>query len=457
LAINILFVINQLDFADHIAISYLSGVARERKHKRYFCSLDASKLTSVIEEIQPEIVAYSVNIAGAKTIIAEHKKAKANHKFISIMGGPFPTCFPESFNESGMDAYCIGEGELSFDEFLKCVENNEPFDNVPNLITINKKNEIRPLIGDLDTIPFPDRDLVLANSFLKDTPKKTFYATRGCPYNCYYCCNNTYHSIYHKKGKLFRRFSVDRIIEEIRYVKGKYRTEFIKFGDDLFAIEPDEWLQKFADRYKKEINIPFNCYLRVDRISNDLLVLLKSAGCYSVHLSIDSTSEHVREKVFGRKMIKTDIEKNIRMLSDFGINTWVNFMLAAPESTIGDDLETIKFGRRARITYSAYSITDPMRGTKLLTDCIDKGLLDKNYAGDMGMTNNKSPLTCFSDTEKNIQYNIFCLGPVLSFLPVSLYGFLRFLIYFPPNRFFEWVRKKYHKYSIENRIFKLRI
>src|SRR3989338_1371004 len=239
---KILFVIHQLDYADHIAIAYLSSIAKQLNHLTFFCNMDKDDLNISISKINPDIVAYSVNILGYNKIVEANKKAKESHSFISIMGGPHPTYSPETFPESGMDVYCVGEGEYAFKEFLLQVEKGESFDDVANLITENKANPVRPLIRNLDELPFPDRDLVLSNSFLKNTAKKTFYATRGCPFKCSYCCNNYYHELYKAKGPIVRRFSVERIIQEIEDVKSKYRADFIKFGDDLFALKVDDWL-----------------------------------------------------------------------------------------------------------------------------------------------------------------------------------------------------------------------
>ncbi len=455
---KIIFCIYDLDYADHIAIAYLSAVARERGHARYFCCLRDSDLTDMVRRIQPDIVAYSTNIYGFEEMLRAHRAAARAHDFMAIMGGPQATFSPDTFSQAGVDAYCRGEGELAFDEFLECVEQGRSFDAVANLTTAAACNSVRHLIANLDDLPFPDRDLTLDNSFLKDTPKKTFYATRGCPFKCKYCCNNYYHELYAGKGKLVRRFSVDRLIHEIEYVKAHYRTDFIKFGDDLFALKADAWLEEFAARYAREIGIPFNCYLRFDRMDPDLLGLLKSAGCYSVHLSVDSTSELVREKILGRRMKKVDIPGQLRMVHDHGINTWVNFMLAAPESTLEDDLDTIDTSRRGKVTYASYSTTVPMQGTELYDYCLERGLIDPaSHKSDMTGCSQPSTLTCFTEKDKNIRFNIYLLGALLARLPRPLLkmalGVIRVI---PPNRLMVKARQLYYKYNIENTIFKLR-
>ncbi len=462
MSLKVLFVISQLDYADHIAIAYLSAIAKQLNHSTYFCSLDNKNLIDTINEIVPDVVAYSVNIMGFSKIVQEHKKAAKVHKFISIMGGPQATFSPQTFSESGMDVYCIGEGEYAFRDFLIRVEKGETFDDVPNLITRDKENKIiinpvRNLIENLDDLPLADRDLTLSNSFLKNTPKKTFYTTRGCPYACAYCCNNYYNQLYKGKGKIVRRFSVERVIKEIEYVKSRYRTDFIKFEDDLFATKADEWLKEFAEKYAERIGVPFNCYLRFDIVTDDVLELLKTAGCYSVHLSVDSASNHIRNNILKRRMKDVDIVKQLKKIRGYGINTWVNYMLAVPESTLQDDLDTIKLNKEADVTYGSYSITEPMQGTDLYKYCVESKIIPNTYIGDLNGCKLKSTLSCFTEREKNIRYNIYLLGALISKMPFPLFDiFVSTIKIIPPNRLFIKIHDIYFNYSIMNKIFKLK-
>lgn len=454
---KIMFTVSQLDFADHIAIAYLSAIAKSLKHSTYFCNLQDREFSDKLSRTKPDIVAYSANIMGFEEIVENNRKAKRKHRFVSIMGGPQATFSPETFDQSGMDAYCVGEGEYAFKDFLVKVENGKPFDDVPNLITKEKRNAVRPLIRDLDELPPADRDLVISNSFLKDVPKKTFYATRGCPYRCSYCCNCYYHELYKGKGPIVRRLSVERLIQEIEGVKGQYRMDFLKFGDDLFAAKADAWLEEFVGKYAKRIGVPFNCYSRLDLVEDRLLKLLKDAGCFSVHLSVDSTSEHVREKILKQHMRKVDLVEKLNMIRGHGINTWVNFMLAAPESSLQDDLDTIDLCRKAKVTYSAYSVTVPMKGTGLYQYCAEKGLIDpSSHQGDMTGCSLRPTMPCFTEKEKDVRYNIYLLGAVIAKLPFPLNRIAIWIIkIIPPNKLFKKIRNSVYNYYISNKIFKL--
>lgn len=454
---RILFVIYRLDYADHVSIGYLSAVAKNLGHQTWFCNLSTDDLVDTVGVIRPDIVAYSTNVFGFDALCAAHKKARARYKFISIMGGPHVTFFPDTFPSSGADYHCMGEGEGAFHDFLVAIAAGKSCSEIPNLVGDGFRNPVRPTI-DLDTLPLPDRSITLDHTFLRDTPKKTFYASRGCPFQCTYCCIDIYNNMYRGKGKTFRRFSVERLLTEVESVGRDYRMEFVKFGDDLFAPKADAWLEEFAVKYRKRVGKPFNCYLRFDTVDKDLVDLLVHAGCHSVHLSVDSSSDHIREAVLGRRMRKgVDIPARLKMIRDSGIETWVNYMLAAPESTVEMDLETIQISTQGRVSYPAYSITVPMEGTALYGRAVSHGLIDPGrHRSDMTGCHEKSSLNSFTDREKSIQLNIYLLGALIAKLPVPLQRLAIAMIkVVPPNPFFRFLRQRFYQYSIENVIFRL--
>ncbi|MEW6756156.1 MAG: cobalamin-dependent protein, partial [Candidatus Latescibacterota bacterium] len=146
---RILFVTHHLSYADHIAIAHLSAVAKERGHLTYFCTLVPERfcrtgLLEAIDAVLPHVVAYSVNVMGFQHAVAAQREACQRHSFVSILGGPQATFSPETFTASGMDAYCVGEGELAFGDFLDRVEHGLPYDDVPNLTTKMGVNPVRP-------------------------------------------------------------------------------------------------------------------------------------------------------------------------------------------------------------------------------------------------------------------------------------------------------------------------
>jgi radical SAM superfamily enzyme YgiQ (UPF0313 family) len=96
-------------------------------------------------------------------------------------------------------------------------------------------------------------------------------------------------------------------------------------------------------------------------------------------------------------MKKVDIARQLRLIDSYGIHTWVNYMLAAPDSTLQDDLDSIALNRRSKVTYAAYSTTVPMKGTALYDYSVARGLIDpQTHVGDLSGCCGISTLACFT-------------------------------------------------------------
>lgn len=459
---RVLFVTASLGWTDSAAVASLSAVAAARGHECWYRYLDHKDrvFPSSVSMFKPDVIAYSTDATGWRACCEANQEARGWGRFVAIMGGPQPTQDPGSFAESGMDAYCAGEGEGAFADFLDRVSAGASFGGVPNLITAKGENpHVRPLIACLDSLPMPDRDLVLSSTFLRDTPKKTFFTSRGCPFQCSYCQNDNLRELYRGLGPYVRRFSVDRVLREMESVRSKYRMDFVKIDDDCFAIRADAWLEDFCREYKRRIGLPFNCLLRFDHVDDDLLALLRSAGCYSVHLSVDSTCPQVRERILNRRQAgDVDIAARLRQIRRHGIHTWVNYMVAVPTSTVWDDLATIQMSKRGNVTYASYTTTTPMKGTKLYAYCREHGLLPEAYAQDMAEAFYKpSTLRCFSPWRKMVSQNVLLLAAVVAKLPWPLDRLATVLLMVLPNlSLFSTIRRWAYTWAVEKSIYKLR-
>ncbi len=433
---KILFVVDKLGFIDPMGIACLSGVARERGHERFLCVLQQQDITERINKVKPDVVAYSFNSGEANSIFKIHNERVKPTGIFSIMGGAHPTFYPDSIKESEADAYCIGEGEAVFGEVLDALDCGTNFGDINGICTAEKTNPLHDLV-DLNTLPMPDRDLVLGSTPLGDFPRKTFFSSRGCPFHCTYCLNPTFKKMFTGKGSWVRRFSVDRVLSEIKYVKDNYRLEFVKFDDDLFAMKADSWLEEFADRFPEEIGLRFNCLLRLDYVTESLLKLLSKAGCHSIIVAIDSASPRVRAEILKRAMPKSNDElaESLRQIKKYGMNAYVNYITALPTATEDDELGTIKISREGQIAYANYSALVPFKGTEIEQYCRDRNLYDSNNIPKTMMK--PSCLKGFTPQQRRVSRNVLLLGAWAACLPKWLSVLVVCAIkYVPPNFFF---------------------
>lgn len=433
------------DFYRPIGMMLLSAVAKQNGYETALVILSKEDVFAKIDQFKPGVIAYSSHTGEHKYYKQINDKIKLKYPgIITIMGGHHATFFPEDLNTTLLDAICIGEGEYAFIEFLDKVEKGEDFSKIKNIMVPGgTMPEIRPLVQDLDSLPFPDWELLYKNRNTgeKQPPVMNFIANRGCPYSCPYCFNE-YFRRYYAGQKYSRRHSVDYMLTEIAAAKEKLDFKFIRFIDDIFVLRADGWLREFSARYPKEIGIPFYVHSRFDLINNEIAKLLQEAGCTAVHMSIESANPALRNGLLKRQMTDEQIIKGAEACNGHNLTMVVNTMLGVPGSSLDDDIKAVDFSIKAGLYVIELPIFIPYPGTGLGDMCINTGLFDMGRS-DISMygLSRSSVLKCFNEKEKKVQINISLLGPGVVRHPYLRSIVMRVLIYLPTNRLFYFIYK----------------
>lgn len=435
---KILFVVQDIDYIDSLGMMLISALAKAAGHTTHLGVLTRENMITKIQDLKPDVVAYSASTGEHKYYLEANKAIKSKFPGIfTIMGGPHPTYYSQCLEESTLDAICIGEGDEAFTELLSLLENEGDISTVRNIVTRQgNDNGLRELCQELDSLPFPDRELFYETTEMGQWPLKSFMASRGCPYSCTYCFNHVFRKLYQGKGKMLRRHSVDYMIEEVERVISKYPVGCVKFYDDIFAYRADDWLEAFATKYRKRIGISFHCLTRADLMTEDMARLLKEAGCFSISMSIEAGNPHFRNGILRRDMSDEQIISAFHICHKYGINTFSNNILGLPFATIENEIETIDLNIKAKASFVEFPIFHPYPRTELGDYCIERGIYNPEYEQLHMSYMNKSPLSCFTEREKNIQRNLSTLGLVAVCLPFLRNIVLNYLIYLPYNRFF---------------------
>lgn len=428
---KILFAIRDLDFYNPMGITQLSSVIKENGHNVYSTILSRENIFDKINEVKPDIIGYSSCSGEHRTYLELNKKIKSGHKNIfTIMGGAHPTFFPEVLEEGNLDAICVGEGEYPFKELVEKLDSGEDISNIMNIqIRGKKSNGLRPLIQDLDKLPYIDRDLFDLD---KTIPIMNLIATRGCPYNCSYCYNHAYKKMFPNQ-RYVRRRSIDNVIDEIVKTKNKFsHIKFVRFMDDALVLKEDDYFKDFCKVYKEKVNLPFYIFTRFDTLTESIANQLKEAGCATVFMSIETTNQRIRKDILKRNMSDEDIINGMKLCKKYGINVVGNSMLGLPTSKLEDDINAVDFSIKLGFDVPEFPIFQPSPKTDIHKFCIEEGILkeDENY-NYYGFTN-KSMLN-FTEKEKNAQININALGPLTVKHPWLRDLVMNYLIYLPHN------------------------
>ncbi|MFH0791016.1 MAG: cobalamin-dependent protein [Candidatus Omnitrophota bacterium] len=236
---------------------------------------------SIIEKLKPRLIAASVMSSDIRFFFSAFEKIKNKFPEIPlIMGGPHATFVSDSINTMSVDALVVGEGDYAFVEILGRISHGNNFSDIDNVVLKGSAFRLGQLVADLDSLPDLERKFVYNhyNRLLGEFKLKSFFSSRGCPYQCTYCFNHAYNKLYRGKGEILRKRSVDRIIEEVLRVKQEYPMEYIRFSDDVFVLCADSWLDEFRKKFRKKVNIPFYCLISANTINEDVVKSLKEAG-----------------------------------------------------------------------------------------------------------------------------------------------------------------------------------
>jgi len=383
---KILFVTNTTKYfstrATH-GIMYLSAIAKNGGHQVITSDLNMDNLFSDTESFKPDIIAYSVMSCNYPPVQTINSKLKENFDFLSVFGGPHATYFPEIINNDGVDAVCRGEGELAFSDFLKRYEKRNNYEKTKNFWVKKDgnvyKNPIRPLIKEIDSLPFPDHGLFYDRFWdLRENPVKVFHSSRGCPLNCAYCHNEAFKKMYKGLGAIVRMRSVENLLDEIELVYTRYPLQFVRFFSDILYLK-ESWLFEFSKEYPKRIGLPFWCLITPHQVNSRSVELLKKAGCWSIGIGIEAGDEQIRRNILNRPVSDKIIHAALGHLTDAGIKILTYNILGIPGSNFENDLKFLDFNMPYHVTYPMATVLTPFPGTKVFEEAEKRNLIPENY------------------------------------------------------------------------------
>ena len=225
---------NQNNFNRGIAI--LSSCLKQKGHRTSLVHIlkriGRREFEDSIRAHRPDVVAFSF-ISNMFSQVKEFSKWVRQMNIPSIHGGMHPTMAPEEcLAEEGIDVIVRGEGELAITDLCQALESSKDIKAIPNIWVKEGariyRNPPRGLIEDLDTLPYPDYGLFDYERLEEGAVHKILVtqASRGCNYNCTYCCNHAVRSLYKAGARFLRYYSVDRLLDEIE--EGLKRYPFLK-------------------------------------------------------------------------------------------------------------------------------------------------------------------------------------------------------------------------------------
>ena len=375
-----------------LGLLYLASYIREKENDVELKVIDGHKtnyniLLSQAASFSPDIIGISFSTqssTGAYRLINDvQNKIIGNTKPLIVCGGPHPTALPEEvLYNSSCDVVVIGEGEITFHEMVMTIKNkSRDFSDILGIGYLeNRKVNItpkRPLIKNLDSLPFPARDLIDLSLYpglyyKKEKTETYLISSRGCPYNCVYCSN----PVWKNNKPWYRLRSPKNVVDEIEYIVNKLGIREIYDQTDEFNGNL-QWAKDVCDEIvKRGIKVSLKAQMRTDNMDKELAVKMRAAGYWLGLFGIESGNEKTLKGIQKRTTIK-EHKHALSLLKKAGLKTFALLMAFNVWEEKGSlcfenkaqTLNTLayakKLAKERKIDIMSWSLTTPYPGSKL--------------------------------------------------------------------------------------------
>lgn len=368
-------IINEEIVVPPLGLSYIAAVLEQ--HNYQVKILDAFALRMTWTEFESAVKQEKADIIGltgmTPVIDVTYRAANICRKFCKylVAGGPHVTVFiKDIFNQiSELDFAIFGEGEYTFLELVKALDKNGNIYNLNGLATREYLGKPQDLVNNLDSLPFPARDLLPNNFYHYPFTRRgritTLFTSRGCPYQCIFCDKSIF-------GSKWRARSAKNVLDELEEITKKFHIHSVVIYDDIFTLDRNRVIKICKGIIERKINIDWKCEARPDAVDGDMLKEMKRAGCSMIAYGVESANPkglNFLNKGYGLYQIK----QAFKITQKVGIRAFAYFILGIPPETYEDEIETIEFAKSLKPDYVQFSILSPFAGTKLYRDAVQTG------------------------------------------------------------------------------------
>lgn len=364
---------------EHLGMGYLAAVLRKKNLRVKI--IDAPLMGLSIRETVKEILKTNISIVIGFSVTTPEvfynvieilnflRMAKVSVH--TCLGGYFPTFWFKEILEKFKDVnfIVISEGEFTFLELVTALRDGKDIKKVKGIAYRDNGNIIlnqpRPLIKDLDELPFPDRDTI--RHVIREGYPAIIYSSRGCRYSCTFCQVNSFYRLC--PGSRWRARSPINVVNEIEFLNSMWGVKSFLFVDDSFLDTTKESCIRAheiaAEIIRRKLKIRFAIQCRPDAVEKETFRTLKKAGLYLVFLGIESGIERSL-KYLKKGITLSQIRNSVRILNRLGIEINAGFILSDPNTTWEELRENIKFLKEVReaIPLELYTLK-LLKGTEL--------------------------------------------------------------------------------------------
>lgn len=389
---------SQINYWQPLGTLYVAAVLQKAGHEvRFF---NGAFMTH--QEILSDVVQFNPGFIGIYSTTFGWKKAKSaaqdlkkifDDRAFFCAGGPYPIAVQERCLEDAgeaFDAIVTGEGEFTVLEMVEHLSSGKSLEGVKGVVFRKGeriiKNPPRPLITDLDSLPFPARELLGdPNRYIpppatyRRKPVAVLLTSRGCNRHCIYCFQ-----IDKERKSGIRYRGVENVLKEIEHcVREGYRE--IKFIDDTLAADYERAMDIAQEIRKRRLDVTWFASACVNQVDKPLLKAFKEAGCWAILFGAESGVQKNLNMIRKGTTLE-QIRSAVKAAKDVGIRVSTPFLFGIPGETFAEGLETIEFAVDLNPDIANFHAITPFPGTYLydhldIYGSMSEELTDFTYQG----------------------------------------------------------------------------
>jgi len=330
------------------------------------------RVKKVLSEFKPDVAgatAVTMNVKGALKIMRDYKEE--DPKLVTVMGGPHVTFDAENIlrDHGCVDFIVRGEGEITFMEMLRTLESKGSFEAVLGISYRERgsvaHNEPRPLIEDINILPYPARHLVPLAKYRALGFPINMVTSRGCPHKCIFCVGSR------MVGRRVRCYDTKRVVDEFEMLS-KMGFRQINVVDDLFTANKTRCMAICDEIVRRGIKHTWGAFARVDTVSRELLESLKAAGCTILCFGIESGNQEILDRV-KKKTTLAKCQWAVDLCKEVGIEPMTSYILGLPGETPETVRQTMEFAKSLSPNYG-FHILSPFPGTEVRDKAAEYGM-----------------------------------------------------------------------------------
>jgi radical SAM superfamily enzyme YgiQ (UPF0313 family) len=341
-----------------LTLAILASIGKKYGEVRMMdCNVESLSSDETLREIvtfEPDIVVANAAFPSIDSDALFAKRVKdACARSIVLGVGVFFTLLDERSlrDAEGYDVAIAGEPEETFDEFLVMFQETGEVSPLPGLLWREgeeiKKGTPRPLIQDLDTIPIASRDLLKNERYTlphNGHPFTLVNVARGCPYSCSFCIANIYY------GKEIRHHSVDYVLNEIETCITEHGIKDFLFWEEIFTLDKAFGTALCNEIMGRGLAISWATTTRADQVNEQILTVMRAAGCELLGLGIESCSQKILDAAQKNETVD-QIKQAVELCKKVGMPTMGHFIFGLPGETEQTAQETIRYIITSGIDY----------------------------------------------------------------------------------------------------------